>query len=145
MQVPQIFNQKKQTMRRMLFGYMLALVLIVFVLIFVSLFLFGHYSTTKQTLSDALSLQMEVFDREITSHHDNLAMRGIQLSKDTGIILQSYFFRNGISFDKLKNSPAHLNALQNEFLDLLREELLQTECSGAFILLDTTVNTALKD
>ena len=145
MRVPQIFNQKKQTMRRMLFGYMLVLVLVVFALIFTSLFMFGQYSTTKETLMGTLSLQMEVFEREITSHHENLAMRGVQLSKDSGLMLQSYFFRNGISFDKLKNSPSHLNALQSEFLDLLREELLQTECSGAFILLDTTVNTALKD
>ena len=145
MRVPQLFSQKKQTMRRMLFGYMLVLVLVVSALIFASLFIFGKYSTTKETLSGTLSLQMEVFEREITAHHENLAMRGFQLSNDSSIILQSYFRRNAISFNNLKNSQSHLNALQSEFLELLRDKLLHTECSGAFILLDTTVNTELKN
>ena len=62
MRVPSIFTQKKQTMRRKLFGYMLVLVLILFVVIFIGMLLLGQYSSTKDKISDILSLQMEVFE-----------------------------------------------------------------------------------
>ena len=91
MRGPSIFTQKKQTMRRKLFGYMLVLVLILFVVIFIGMLLLGQYSSTKDKISDVLSLQMEVFEREIVAHQDNLAMRNVQLSKDASLIMHSYF------------------------------------------------------
>lgn len=137
MQVPRFFNLKKQTMRRMLFGYMLLLVLIIFILVFTSMFLFGYYSTARETLSDTLSLQMEVFDREITAHHDTLSMRCISLSEASGKALESYFYKNGIFSNRLSDSPEHLNAAKDELTDILKEEMLRTECSGAFVVLNT--------
>ena len=145
MRVPSIFTQKKQTMRRKLFGYMLVLVLILFVVIFIGMLLLGQYSSTKDKISDVLSLQMEVFEREIVAHQDNLAMRNVQLSKDASLIMHSYFTKERITFDDLANSQLHINSLQSSFIDLLSREILQTECSGAFILLNTTVNTSLEN
>lgn len=136
---------RKHSMRRMLFGYMLALAFVLVAVVFAGSFLFGQYSTTEKKLSDTLSLQMEIFEREIVSHHENIAMRNIKLSEDASGVIGLYLYKEGISFDDLQNSQTHLKNIQDKFLDLLSEEILQTECSGAFILLDTTVNTSLAD
>lgn len=142
MRVPVLFNKKTQTLRRKLFGYMLMLVVSFVILVFIiGLFFVDNFTTTKERLFDVLSLQTEVFEREITAHHDNLAMRCIQLSTNTTKTLEDYFIQENIQFDDLQDSSVHIDNIQNHIMDQLIEQILKTECSGGFVLLDTTVNS----
>lgn len=143
MRLSGFFRQKDKTMRRMLFGYMLVLAALLLFVIFAGLFLFGHYSTAKEELKSTLSLQMEVFEREIVSHHDNLAMRNVRLSENSSKAVDTYLKKSGLSFDSLENSRQHLANVESELIDILSKEILQTECSGIYVLLDTTVNTSI--
>ena len=134
------FTKKKQTLKRKLFGYMFLLVALLLVLFFIGMLLIDGYSGTKHQLADTLSFQSEVFARQVQSHYSNLAVMGIQLSERAGSSIDSYLEDHGLRFDALAGSQLHIEGVQETLIETLLAKLLETECSGAFILLDTQVN-----
>ena len=68
-------------MQKKLFGYMFILAIVLLLIFVAFLFLFGRFSTTEDKISDILSLQIEFFDREMTSYYNDITLRGAQLSE----------------------------------------------------------------
>ena len=132
----------KLKMRDSLFGYMMILTVVILVVIAFGMIILGTFAKPSDTISNTLQLQMEVFEKEITSHHEELAMRGANLSSDTSRILSYYLRTNGIDFEDLSDSPEHIAEIQRLLLELLKDEILKSESSGIFIMLDTTVNSS---
>lgn len=132
------FQNKKQTMHRKLFLYMVTLAAMLLIALLLCLFAFGQISSTSEKYSDILNLQTEVFEREITSYYNDIAVRCARLSENIAAQTNEYFRANGISFGNLENSPEHIKALESEYMHLAEEGLLQTGCSGAFVVLDTS-------
>lgn len=137
-------KNKKTPMRRRLFLYMLALALILLLFLAVGLFFLGHFSTTGEKVSDNLSFQLDVYERQIDEQYEDLAMMGIALSRDTTQQIEQYLKLNDISFVDLNDSPEHISGVQGAIFDTLHDELLKADCSGAFIILDATVNSSLE-
>lgn len=137
-------KNKKTPMRRRLFLYMLALALILLLFLAVGLFFLGHFSTTGEKVSDDLSFQLDVYERQIDEQYEDLAMMGIALSRNTTQQVERYLKLNDISFVDLNDSPTHISGVQGAIFDTLYDELLKTDCSGAFIILDATVNSSLE-
>lgn len=54
------------------------------------------------------------------------------------------FASREMTFDQLNDSPEVLNALEEEMIEPLCRSLRRTSCSGAFVLLDATVNTRME-
>ena len=132
--------EKKHTMRRKLFGYMFVLAAVLLIALFAGLFMFGHISGTDKKLADTLRLQMEVFDREMSAYYNELAVRSINLSENTSKLAEQYFAAENISFENLNGSAKHIEALEGGFTELLRQDLLKADCSGAYIMLNTSQN-----
>ena len=74
-------RNKRQSMQKKLFGYMFILAIVLLLIFAAFLFLFGRFSTTEDKISDILSLQIEFFDREMTSYYNDITLRGAQLSE----------------------------------------------------------------
>ena len=129
---------KKQSMRRNLFGYMFVLASVLLLIFAIFLFLFGQFTTTKEKISDILSLQTEFFDREMTAYYNDITLRGVQLSEAASQLTDKYFTSEGITFKSIQNSPEHINELESRYIDLLRSELLKVDCSGAFVVLNAS-------
>ena len=132
----------KLKMRDSLFGYMMILTVVILVVIALGMIMLGTFAKPSDTISNTLELQMGVFEKEITSHHEELAMRGASLSSETSRILSYYLRENGLDFEDLSNSPEHIAGIQRMLLELLSDEILKSESSGIFIMLDTTVNSS---
>ena len=132
----------KLKMRDSLFGYMMILTVVILVVIAFGMIMLGTFAKPSDTISNTLELQMEVFEKEITSHHEELAMRGASLSSETSRILSYYLRKNGLDFEDLSDSPEHIAEIQSMLLELLTDEILKSESSGIFIMLDTTVNSS---
>lgn len=136
---------KKHTLRRKLFAYMFILVALLLLLFFIGTFLIGGYSGTKHKIADTLEFQSQVFSRQVVSHYSNLAVMGIQLSESVTWELEGYLDDNNLDFSQLKGSREHITGLQESLIDLLQQKLLEADCSGAFILLDTQINTQVEN
>lgn len=139
------FTRKKQTLKRKLFGYMFLLVALLLVLFFIGMLLIDGYSGAKHQLADTLSFQSEVFARQIQSHCNNLAVMGIQLSERTGGSIDDYLAEHDLRFDELTGSQLHIEGIQDALIETLLSKLLETECSGAFLVLDTQVNPEVEN
>lgn len=136
---------KKQTLRRKLFAYMFILVALLLLLFFIGTFLIGGYSGTKREIADTLDFQSQVFARQVVSHYSNLAVMGIQLSESTTSELERYLDENDLEFSELKGCPEHISGLQERLMEPLQRKLREADCSGAFLLLDTQINTAVEN
>lgn len=134
------FIQKRNTLRRKLFVTMLALAAMLVLLFFVGTYFIGGYFGTKRQISETLEFQSQVFERQVSTHYSNLAVMGIQLSETTTRELEEYLRQNELDFSSLNGNQTHIAGLQDALIDPLRQKLLETDCSGAFILLNTQVN-----
>ncbi len=135
------FKNKKTSMHRKLLFYMLALVLVIVVFIMVGLFFVGQFSTTKGKYSNNLSFQNEFYARQIEKYFDDISMMSEMLATDSSAIIDNYLTENEIHLSALNDSQLYTEGAQKALYPKLKEELLKTDASGAFIMLNATVNT----
>jgi len=134
-------HPKSGTLRRKLFGYMLVLAALLAFAIFAGLLLLGRFTSTRDMLRSALDMQMEVFEREVSTHCENLAAMGVQLSQTLGDTLDD----QQTSLSALSGDAGKIQRTQEALFDPLREAMLRTDCSGAFVVLDATVGGGAAD
>lgn len=133
------------SMRRKLFGYMFLLVALLLLALVSGLLLFGRFDSAGRSAYESLDIQMESFEKDIFTHFQCLAAASIELSEDTTELLEGYLSEQKMSFHDLNDSEDEIAALQEAMLEPLRQKLLQENCSGVFVMLDVTVNTAVAD
>ena len=135
------FKKKKTSMHRKLLLYMLTLVLVVVMFIAVGLFFIGQFSTTKEKYSNNLTFQNEFYTRQIEKFFDDLSMMSEILANDSSAIIDDYLNEKGIHISALNDSQLYTEGVQEALFPKLKEELLKVDASGAFIMLNATVNT----
>ena len=138
-------KNRKTPMRRKLFLYMLVLAVMILAFLSSGFALLGNYTTPKDRFAKELSFQSDVFERQIDKYYDDLTMMGTSLSGDISEITAWYLASNGITFNDINDSPEHVEGLQSAIFDKLHEELLKTDCSGAFVIFNATVNTSIEN
>lgn len=137
--------KKKQTLRRQLFMYMCVLAALLCALLLIGMTLIGSFTGTKARLSDTLDFQLKVFERQIDTYYDNLAVMSVQLSEATTSILEGYMSESGTDFDEISGSQAHITELQERLIEPLRHKLWEADCTGTFIMLDVQVNPSVEN
>ncbi len=131
----------KQTLRQKLLRCMLALAGLVLFALAAGLFLFGRLNSPEEELARTLDMQLEFFQNEMTSCWKQLTVMGIDLSEDMTNVLEDYLSAQGISFGALRGDQAALEAVQDAMIEPVCEHLRQTDCSGAFVILETSTDT----
>ena len=139
------FRKKKMSMWRKLLLYMLTLVLVVVVFVFVGLFFVGQFSTTTEKYANNLTFQNEFYTRQIEKYFDDLSMMSEMLASDSSDIIDKYLTENEIHMSALNDSQLYTEGAQKALFPKLKEELLKADASGAFIMLNATVNTGEAD
>ena len=143
MRFPSFRNSKALRLRDKLFSYMLVMTIVILIVLGISMLMFDAFTTTEDKTVASLNLQMEVFNREIAAHQEELAMRSTGLSESLTRTIDLYLYANNLAFDDLNNSPEHLNNIHSRFLGTVSDALHRSDSTGAFVLLDATVNTGL--
>lgn len=133
----------RRSLRWKLFGSMLLLTGVLIFTFASGLFLFGRFSSTKKETAQTLALQMEVFERDMDSYWEKTAVLSLQLSRKMTETLEGYLAEQQISFGQLTDAPVHIAGVQDSVMEPICRFLRQSDCSGAFVLLDTTVNSGL--
>ena len=137
------FQQPARSLKKKLFGYMLLLAMVLIITLLSGFVLFGRFDSVEKTAHDALDLQMDVFEKDVFQHFDDLAAASIRLSRSMTELLEAHLKKNGLEFDDLADSETGIADVQRSIIDPIRDTLLQEDCSGVFVLLNTTVNTQL--
>lgn len=137
------FRYSEWSLMRRLFVYMLLLAVLLLLILFIGLATIGRMNSTADTVYDSLELQMGVFEKDILVHFDHLAASAVTLSGDMSEILTDCLQEKNISFSEMSDKSSVIAELQETMIEPLRQKLLQTDCSGAFVMLNATVNTSL--
>lgn len=132
-------------MYRKLLLYMLTLVLVVVSFIGIGLFFVGQFSTTTAKYLNNLTFQNEFYTRQVEKFFDDLSMMNEMLATDASAIIDDYLAENEIHISTLNDSQLYSEGVQKALFPKLKEELLKADASGAFIMLNATVNTGEAD
>lgn len=138
-------TQKKQSLRRKLFWYMLCFAVILLILLLTTLSLLGTFTETRDRVTSLLQFQTAVFEQQIDTYFDNLAVMSVQLSETLTEQIDNYLTDNDVSFSQLHDNQNHIEQLQEALIDPLRHKLWEADCSGTFVMLDTQVNTSVEN
>lgn len=136
------FRNAERSMKSRLFFNMLLLAALLLFTLVVGLFLLGQFDSTAKNTYESLDVQMEVFEKYLTTHFDRLAAAVIRLSADTTALLETHFAENNLEIRSLNDSPEGVASVQEVLFEPLRQKMLQENCSGIFVLLNATINSA---
>ena len=139
MQVASYLKKAQRSMRHTLIGYMIALVVLLTAALCAGLFLFGLLSSPKAEMQRALELQLEVFQNDMEALWGNVSVMSLHLSADMTALLEDTLARQGLSFDELAGNVAATGAVEDAMLEPLGQYVRQTDCSGAFVILESSM------
>ena len=139
------FKSKERSMKRKLFVYMFFLVTTISITLLMGLFLFGRLGTIEQDFHKDLTTQSEYFTKNMENYWDDLASMNIALGETMQNTLETSLEKQGLTFSQLQDNPNALYALENDLIQPLSQFLERANCSGAYIQLDTTINSTLEN
>ena len=129
-----------KTMGRRLLVYTLILLLLIGTLFIGSIMLLGRFSAVERETEAMLKTQLSIYQHDLSIHFDQLAARGIRLSKDLSLGLKEWLDEKNMSFADLEGNADDLVDLQLRLYETLRLGIEKTDCSGAFFMLDTSAS-----
>lgn len=105
----------------------------------------GRVESANGTMAEAMQTQMDFFEDDMRSLWEELFAGSVRLSQDVAAATNGYLEREGMAATDLTDSPERIAALQKLLFTELEVGLLQSQASGAFTMLDCTVNTQAAD
>ena len=135
---------KKQSvsMQRRLLLYWLSMLLGLAAALILILSLAGVFSNDAQKAGETLQLQLDNAQLQLEQHMESLEANSIALSEQISRTLETVLTGNGLTMEDLNDNPALLQQLQEDLLPRLYLTLQLSQCSGAYLVLNATTNTA---
>jgi len=134
------FQTESISMRRRFYFFVISAIAIILCLILLLFNLFGIMNPTNRQIMEILDTQLLSYTDNIKDDYNKIAAHAISFSEQLETSIQHYLTENNITFDKLKNNQDTLNDLQNHLYDIVYLNMQLAPSSGAFYILDTTVN-----
>lgn len=129
------------SMRRRFYFFIISAIAIVLSLILLLFNLFGIMNPTNRQIVEILDTQLLSYADNIEDDYNKIAAHAISFSEQLETAIQHYLTENNLTFDALENNPDILADLQNHLYDVVYLNMQLAPSSGAFYILDTTVNS----
>lgn len=133
------------SLRRRLAVYLIVLSCAMVALVFFVFNLIGIVNPIERQVKSMLSQRLDVAVSDVLHDADEAAAWGISLSGRLSDVIRAALQEHRISFDDLRNNEIVLNEIQTKAYLEVYTHMQLTTCSGAFYLLDTTVNDSLPE
>lgn len=130
------------SMRRRLNLYWLCMALAVFAAVLLLLSFTGVFSNSAKKLGETVNQQQQNTQTMVSGHMDELTAQCISLSKAVTGELSDTLLASGKHFEELNDDPELIETLERELYPLLNSTLQATSCSGIYVMLNATCNTA---
>lgn len=129
------------SMRRRFYFFIISAIAIVLFLILLLFNLFGIMNPTNRQIMEILDTQLLSYTDNIKDDYNKIAAHAISFSEQLETSIQLYLTENNLTFEDLKNNPDALSDLQNNLYNVVYLNMQLAPSSGAFYILDTTVNS----
>lgn len=130
------------SMRRRFILYIISAIILVLSLILLLLNIFGNINPAGTQILDVLDTQLISYADNIKRDYDRAAAHAISFSEQLEKEINDYLTEKSLRFENLKNNAEALSSLQNVLYDTVYLHMQLAPASGAFYILDTTVNSA---
>lgn len=134
-------KNKSVSMRRRLMLYWCVMILTAGAMLLFILSFTGVFSDEEQKFREGLAYQMDHIEEKLSGHMDELNAQSILLSMQISSEITQLLEVKGLTADDLNDQPELLEQLQFALYEKLYTTLSVSDCSGAYFLLDATVNT----
>jgi len=128
------------SMRRSLAFSFISALSMVLSLILLLLNLFGIMNPANRQIMDSINLQLSGYVQDLEHDYDKTAAYAISFSEQLEVAVQNYLSENGLTLDDLENNATAITELQCRLYHIVYLHMQLAPSSGAFYLLDTTVN-----
>ena len=115
-----------------------ALAALLLVTLFAALLLLGQLKSPREELAKSLTFRMEAFQSDMESLWRNVSVMGLHLSEDMTAILE----KQTTDLSKLDGDADAVERLEEAMLEPLCQYVRQADCSGAFVVLNTSLVSA---
>lgn len=129
------------SMRKRFSLYLITSLISVIAILFLFLSLFGVLNYADNQLEHTLTQQLDYSTNRICNEMDQLAAYAVEFSEQMSMQIEAL----DIPFENLQNNSEALSALQQNAYTTVFNNLRLADCSGAFFMLNTTVNDSLED
>ncbi len=138
------FNKKHvYSLRMRLFLSFITLIAVMLVCILPIFYVFDIFDAPKRKISEALDNYLVNYEKSIDYQFDTIAAYGIQLNTKITDEIEKILRENNIqSFEDVKDNKKAITMLEERTSKILRASLLISKSSGAFVALNTTINSA---
>ena len=100
------------------------------------------YSPQKNTV-EALLLQTDRSEKRLAAYFNHTAAQGIHFSRQVAQEIDATLVDEKISFADVQDNQRLIAKLETSIYSLVYNTLRIADCSGAFVIFDTTVNSSL--
>ena len=129
------------SIRRKFALYILSIFSLLLTLILILLNLFGILNPANRQIMDNLDAQLSSCVNHIEKDCDQLAAHAISFSAQLEHEIADYLTEHHLAFEDLENDAEHITQLQHELYDIVYWNMQLAPSSGAFYILNTTVNS----
>lgn len=135
-----LLQAESVSMRRRFVLYIISAIALVLSLILLLLNLFGVLNPMNARIMEVLDTQLLSYADHIEHDYDEVAAHALSFSEQIEKAVETFLTENNLSFEDLKNNTDALSSLQCELYDTVYLNMQLAPSSGAFYILDTTVN-----
>lgn len=133
------------SMRLRLLGFLAVLVLTLLIFVFIILLLTGSFTAGLRETERFYASGLEGVAARVEKEYGAISASAVGLSGALSQSMERFLVEEGISVHNLSKSPEVLEELLDREFDRLIVSLEKTGASGAFIVLDATVNDQVGD
>lgn len=128
------------SMRLRLFGFLIVFVFVMFIFFFIVLLLSRDFPYDIKKLENFCSSELDRIATQVEKEYGGISASTVMLSDSLSKSIEHFLSENGLSTDMLSESPEVLEELLDQEFELLMFSMEKAGVSGAFIVLNATVN-----
>ena len=133
------------SMHRRFTVYLISVVAMVLSLILLLLNLTGMMNPASRQIKNELDAQLLSYAAHMEQDCSKIAAYAVSFADQLEVEIQEYLSDHNLKFGALQDNPDALENLQSSLYDTIYLNMQLAPCSGAFYILDTTVNSQLDD
>jgi len=140
-----LVSEKGISLQLRLFSFFLLFLVIMTLEALLALFAFGVFSKGQNEARRWMEKELDHIAHDISENFGKLSVDGVALSKKLSGHLEEQLEDYGIKPSDLEAHPEILTDLLSDSFDYLQIALEKNKFSGAFLILDATINPSLPD
>lgn len=137
------FRAGKLPLQVRLSVYLLSFVLILLVVLLTLLYIFDFLPASQKRMGEHMEEYISVYERNVSLHMGNIVAISQRLAYELTRTIEKTLAQNKVAFGDVSDNASLIGKLEYESVPLLTQSLRESRSTGAFIILEATLNSAL--